>query len=470
MSKPHICDVCFKNFSNRSNLKHHMIKHNPGLKAELREKFKCPECQRPFATKQHLNLHAIQHNPALEAELREKYKCPECPATFIQKSDLNRHAIQHDSKLEAEMREKYKCPECLATFKQKPHLTQHAMQHNPGLKAAMRDKFKCPECQATFAQKSNLTYHIKTQHPNNIDLDMAQWLVDLSNVTNQEEIDIAQQLVDLSRIHPTQVQPAPISASSSSSSAQVDLGDIPSSPELVDFSEIYSTQVQPASSSSSSSSAQVNFIDADQPEIDIPSPPEIIDFSENYPAQVQLAQNPPIPASSSSSSSAQVDFIDLTDADQPEIDIPSSPELVELSMIYPTQVQPAQNPIISSSSSNIINPNECQICHRTFTTPHGVKKHMVYHNPSFQELRMEQNQCPYCNAQFLYERELKHHLSTIHHINQANIYKITNSNTYVKPCPYCQKLLNKHYLVKHIRLKHNDKLDKPSNSSSSSGQ
>ncbi|XP_056640839.1 zinc finger protein 91-like [Diorhabda sublineata] len=131
------CDICSKTFSQKCNMKRHLLRHtdNP---------HKCVICLKTFPQKFHLNRH-------FRIDTRERpFECNVCLKTFSQKSSLKTHLLSNTEK------KPFKCDICLKTFSQKIHFNTHLRGHTG------EKPFKCETCFKMFSQKSSLNVHMRS--------------------------------------------------------------------------------------------------------------------------------------------------------------------------------------------------------------------------------------------------------------------------------------------------------------------
>ncbi|KAG5853683.1 zinc finger protein ZFP2-like [Anguilla rostrata] len=133
--KPYRCTQCEKCFSQRSDLKIHIMIHT-GEKP-----YKCTECGKCFSRITVLNYHKVIHSG------QKPYKCTQCGKCFTQKKALNRHNIIHTGE------KPYRCTQCEKCFSRKSTLDSHIRIHTG------EKPYQCVECEKCFSQKSVLISH-----------------------------------------------------------------------------------------------------------------------------------------------------------------------------------------------------------------------------------------------------------------------------------------------------------------------
>ena len=163
-----ICSVCDEEFSNKSDLSHHIKSIHDGkvfmcdicqslhrdmsaLKGHRMthsqiKNFECNVCGKKYSCKDTLRFHMnFEHNGI-------GYECEICDKSFPSPAGLKRHLLTHSDK-------KMKCNHCDKAFHHKINLNSHISTVHLKLKP-----FKCNECGKNFAMKKNLTRHISAVH------------------------------------------------------------------------------------------------------------------------------------------------------------------------------------------------------------------------------------------------------------------------------------------------------------------
>ncbi|XP_037814390.1 kinesin-related protein 4-like [Lucilia sericata] len=164
-----ICHICGIKFSTRSNLVHHVRRHegvrnyecpmcpkkffaSHPLKVHIRSHTKecpytCEKCGMSFVSASKLNQHVKRHLD------RKDYQCDYCPKRFFTGFEKNRHERRH-----LNIRDKV-CPICGKTFVVGSSYYAHMMLHND------TKRFECGICKMKFAQYAGLYKHKKKYHP-----------------------------------------------------------------------------------------------------------------------------------------------------------------------------------------------------------------------------------------------------------------------------------------------------------------
>ncbi|XP_022252881.1 gastrula zinc finger protein xFG20-1-like [Limulus polyphemus] len=137
-TKQFMCHVCHKYFTQKGNLKAHMMIHT-GEKP-----YACKVCGKSFTQKGNVDTHMKIHTGERE------FGCDMCGKRFTQKGNLKTHIRS------VHIKEKpFVCGVCGKCFSQKGNMQTHMRTHNK------EDRFPCTLCGKTFSQKGNLKTHMQ---------------------------------------------------------------------------------------------------------------------------------------------------------------------------------------------------------------------------------------------------------------------------------------------------------------------
>ncbi|XP_076345617.1 uncharacterized protein LOC143244571 [Tachypleus tridentatus] len=137
-TKQFMCHVCHKYFTQKGNLKAHMMIHT-GEKP-----YACKVCGKSFTQKGNVDTHMKIHTGERE------FGCDMCGKRFTQKGNLKTHIRS------VHIKEKpFICGVCGKCFSQKGNMQTHMRTHNK------EDRFPCTLCGKTFSQKGNLKTHMQ---------------------------------------------------------------------------------------------------------------------------------------------------------------------------------------------------------------------------------------------------------------------------------------------------------------------
>lgn len=133
-----ICDICAKRFKNLRSLREHLeILHLKQLR------FQCFECGRNFGRKIDLKLHQRQHE-----EFKE-FRCSTCGCQFTHRKRLKEHEKIHL------IQKPHHCHLCTKSFAQLAGLNQHLKVHST------QPQFECEFCNQRFKHSSTFYSHRK---------------------------------------------------------------------------------------------------------------------------------------------------------------------------------------------------------------------------------------------------------------------------------------------------------------------
>ncbi|KAI5095245.1 zinc finger protein 692 [Silurus meridionalis] len=145
-------DGCWKIFSSRQYLNHHMKYQHIQQKT-----FTCsdPSCGKSFNFKKHLKEHEKLHSD------QRDYICEFCARAFRTSSNLSIHRRIHTGE------KPLQCEMCGFTCRQKASLNWHMRKHN----AESSYRFACEICGRRFEKRDNVTAHRSKSHPGHVTSD-----------------------------------------------------------------------------------------------------------------------------------------------------------------------------------------------------------------------------------------------------------------------------------------------------------
>ncbi|XP_058246303.1 zinc finger protein 692 isoform X3 [Hemibagrus wyckioides] len=146
-------DGCWKIFSSRQYLNHHMKYQHFQQKT-----FACshPSCGKSFNFKKHLKEHEKLHSD------QRDYICEFCARAFRTSSNLTIHRRIHTGE------KPLQCEVCGFTCRQKASLNWHMRKHD----AERGYRFACEICGRRFEKRDNVTAHRSKSHPDHVTSDL----------------------------------------------------------------------------------------------------------------------------------------------------------------------------------------------------------------------------------------------------------------------------------------------------------
>ncbi|OMJ87688.1 hypothetical protein SteCoe_10532 [Stentor coeruleus] len=135
------CDICEKEYANKSVLKQHMKTHLPS------KPWKCDLCPREFSQKSKLIEHVNRHQGT------PPFTCSNCGKGFYQKDRLKTHELSHSNS------RPHECNICLLTFRRKYELNKHLKMHDTNIKEQLK-KYVCETCGKKNYSFADLNRHM----------------------------------------------------------------------------------------------------------------------------------------------------------------------------------------------------------------------------------------------------------------------------------------------------------------------
>lgn len=170
-AKKHRCEICSKQFSQKSKLFAHQLSHSG------QQPYKCLSCDKAYASKSKLNAHMRLHTKT------NVHQCKVCDKIFSYPSYLEEHEKVHNKSDSTPRSKDYECGTCDKRFRLLKNLKAHErfhtgkglvhcevcgkqFTHNYNLKMhlqthKMSKVHKCEYCDKRFIQKGNLVEHLR---------------------------------------------------------------------------------------------------------------------------------------------------------------------------------------------------------------------------------------------------------------------------------------------------------------------
>lgn len=124
------CQLCDRDFTQKGNLKTHLMTHSG------ERPYECPTCGKNFTQKGNLDTHVKIHTETKD------HKCQYCDRGFTQRGNLKTHIRSIHTK-----EKPYACGHCGKSFSQKGNMLTHYRTHDK------EARFPCNVCGKTFSQK-----------------------------------------------------------------------------------------------------------------------------------------------------------------------------------------------------------------------------------------------------------------------------------------------------------------------------
>ncbi|XP_075160351.1 uncharacterized protein LOC142233337 [Haematobia irritans] len=138
--KSYTCDVCFKDFRGKTDLRRHKFIHSND------KPYKCEFCGNGYRQENNLKNHITSAHKKIK-----EFACKQCPKTFALKERLRLHMRIHTGE------KPYQCKKCEKRFARSGQLNQHMLSHHQDAPK----QFKCETCSARFSTAPNLKAHMQ---------------------------------------------------------------------------------------------------------------------------------------------------------------------------------------------------------------------------------------------------------------------------------------------------------------------